>query len=461
MQRFSMSKLVEWKHSSRRKPLLLLGARQVGKTWLMNEFGKSHYERVAYIRFDKNNTMRAVFEQDYDLKRILLAIQVSVGFAIDPGSTLLIFDEIQTCPAALTALKYFCEEAREYHIIAAGSLLGVSAQHGTGFPVGKVDRMYLYPMTFTEFLLASGHNQLLQLLQNRDWPMVKVFQDKFIELLRYYYFVGGMPEVVDTFISTSDLTQVRELQMTLLSDFLADFGKHSPAELRPKIGKIWDSIPAQLAKENKKFVYSSIQSGMSSRELEPALRWLLDAGLALSVERVAKPAIPMSSYCDSAFKLFFVDVGLLAAKANLSAKAIIEGSRIFQEFKGALTEQYVLQQLVAETGLKPYYWSAKNGNSEIDFLVETDDQVIPIEAKAEQNLQAKSLKVFCKKFQSLTAIRTSMHHYFTQSVPHAVGDEASSNSSYTLIDLPLYGISQIQREIQDSSSARIHGVPGV
>lgn len=447
MQRFAMNKLVEWKENPRRKPLLLLGARQVGKTWLMNEFGKTCFKNIAYLRFDKNKPMHAVFERDCDIQRILLALQVQAGFPIDAKETLIVFDEVQACPAALTSLKYFCEDAREYHLIAAGSLLGVSDQHGTGFPVGKVDRMFLYPMTFAEFLNATGNEQLLQLIKKRDWQMIHDFEEKFADLLRYYYFVGGMPEAVDTFATYRDFTKVRAIHKALLADYLADFGKHAPVELKPKIEKIWDSIPAQLARENKKFIYGEVQRGLGTRELEPALRWLLDSGLITQTSRVSKPSAPLDAYCDGAFKMFFVDVGLLAAKANLSGRIIIEGHRIFQEFKGALTEQFVQQQLISESDFHPFYWTAGNGKSEVDFLVEDDAGMIPIEAKAERNLQAKSLKVFCEKFRPRVALRTSMHYYFKQSVPYPDTKDINLPAEYQLIDIPLYAISEIRNEI--------------
>lgn len=447
MQRFAMDKLLEWKGNPRRKPLLLLGARQVGKTWLINEFGKIYFKNVAYIRFDKNKPMHAVFERDYDIQRILLALQVQTGFPIDAKNTLIIFDEVQTCPAALSSLKYFCEDAREYHLIAAGSLLGVSDQPGSGFPVGKVDRMYLHPMTFGEFLSAMGNEQMLQLIKKRDWQLISDFADQLAEQLRYYYFVGGMPEAVDTFVSYRDFSKVRAVQKNLLADYLADFGKHAPLELKSKIEKIWDSIPAQLARENKRFVYSAVQNKAGARELEPALQWLLDSGLITQTKRISKPSVPLNSYCDGAFKVFFVDVGLLGAKTNLAARTIIEGNRIFQEFKGALTEQFVQQQLIAESEFQTFYWVAGNGKSELDFLVEDEDGIIPIEAKAERNLQAKSLKIFCEKFRPRAAIRTSMHHYFKQSVSHQDTKDAKSPNAYQLIDIPLYGISEIRNEI--------------
>ena len=448
MKRFAIEKLIEWKKSPRRKPLLLLGARQVGKTWLMDEFGKTCFKNTAYIRFDKNPLMRTVFERDYNITRIILAIQVQSGFPIDPEETLIVLDEIQSCPAALTSLKYFCEDAREYHVIAAGSLLGVGDQYGTGFPVGKVDRMYLYPMTFCEFLNAVDNGQMLNLIKSRDWQMLKDFEDKFADFLRYYYFIGGMPEVVDTFIATKDFFQVRNVQKTLLADFRDDFGKHAPPDLKSMIEKIWDSIPAQLAKENKKFIYGDVHKGFGARELEPALRWLLDAGLITQVRRVSKPAMPLDSYADGAFKVFFLDVGLLAAKANIVATAIIDGNRIFQEFKGALTEQYVQQQLLAELNLQSFYWSAGKDRAEVDFLIENENGIIPVEAKAKRNLQAKSLKAYCEKFRPHTAVRTSMHYYFRQSVSYHDSENKDLPREYQLVDIPLFAISEICREIE-------------
>ncbi len=447
MQRSAMKKLVEWQNSPRRKPLLLLGARQVGKTWLLKEFGKTCFRNTAYVRLDQNQQMRAVFERDYDISRILLSIQLQAGFAVVPGETLIILDEIQSCPAALTSLKYFCEEAPEYHVAAAGSLLGVGNQQGTGFPVGKVDRIYLYPMTFTEFLNATGNAPMLDLIRSRDWRMMRDFEDRFADLLRYYYFIGGMPEAVDTYVSTKDFKQVRSVQKTLLADFRDDFGKHAPPDQKPKIEKIWDSIPAQLARENKKFIYSDVQKGLGTRELEPSMRRLLDAGLITLVRRVSKPSLPLDSYEDGAFKVFFADVGLLAAKANLSATALIDGSRIFQEFKGALTEQYVQQQLLAESELHSFYWTSGKNRAEVDFLIENENGIIPVEAKAEQNLQAKSLKAFCEKFRPPAAVRTSMHHYYRQTISYPPSGDEKSPREYQLIDIPLFAVSEISGEL--------------
>ncbi len=446
MQRFAMKKLVVWKDSPQRKPLLLLGARQVGKTWLMKEFGKNYFKNVAYIRFDNNRQMQAAFQSDFDLDRIMRAIQLQCGFQVNPQDTLVIFDEIQSCPDALTSLKYFCEEAREYHIIAAGSLLGVGDQKGTGFPVGKVDRLYLYPMSFSEFLLADGNEQMLKLIQDREWELLKAFESKFTDQLRYYYYVGGMPEVVQSYVTYHDFNSVRTIQKALLNDFRDDFGKHAEKDMKPKIEKIWDSIPAQLSRENKKFIYSNVEDG-EKRKLEPALRWLMDAGLVTPNTRVSKPAYPLDAYKEDAMKVFFVDVGLLAAKANLNAKVLLDGNRVFQEFKGALTEQYVQQQLLAEFDIQSYYWTAGQNRAEVDFLIETDDSIVPLETKAERNLQSKSLRAYCDKFRPTLAIRASMHYHFSQTIPYAESQDKKMPKEFVLTELPLYCISVMLDEI--------------
>ena len=447
MQRFAIKHLLQWKQDPDRKPLLLLGARQVGKTWLMKEFGRLHFKKCAYVYLDRNRPMAEIFERDFDIKRIILALQIQTGIQITPGDTLIILDEIQACPAAVTALKYFCEDAREYHVIAAGSQLGISDLAGTGFPVGKVNRYYLHPMSFTEFLDASGANDLLQLLQIRDWGMLEAFHEKLSDLLRYYYFIGGMPEAVASFVSHQDFRKVRDIQLALLADYRDDFGKHAPKEVKPKIELIWDSIPAQLAKENRKFIFSKVRKGESSSTLEPALGWLKDTGLVSMVHRISKPALPLSSYRDeSFFKLYVLDVGLRAAASGLKARSIIDGNRIFQEFKGALTEQYVLQQLQSEFGMKPYYWTSKTGQAEVDFIVESNSGIVPVEAKAEKNLQAKSLKVYCAKNHPSVAVRTSMSHYFRQEISYPEISGPNSKQ-YTLLDLPLYALSQLGPEI--------------
>ncbi len=446
MQRTAIKKLIEWKNSPRRKPLILLGARQVGKTWLMKEFGRTYFQNVAYIRFDNNQPMQAVFKKDFDLASILSAIQLYCGFQPSASSTLIIFDEIQSCPEALTSLKYFCEEAREYHIIAAGSLLGVGSQNGTGFPVGKVDRLYLYPMSFSEFLLANDKEQMLDIILKRDWSLLSTFAEKLTEQLRYYYYVGGMPEVVQSFVANHDFQEARSIQKALLSDFRDDFGKHATWAIKPRIEKVWDAIPAQLSRDNKKFIYSNIDNG-SKRELEPALRWLMDAGLVTQNTMVSKPAAPLDAYKEDAMKVFFLDIGLLAAKTNLSSRVLLEGNRVFQEFKGALTEQYVHQQLLAEFDLHSFYWTAGQNHAEVDFLLESSAAIIPVEVKAERNLQAKSLKSYCEKFRPPLAIRSSMHHYYRQTLPYSAAPSQHLPTEYTLIDLPLYAIATLQNEI--------------
>ena len=355
--------------------------------------------------------MRETFSRDYDIARLLSALQLETGFKITPEDTLIIFDEIQACPAALTSLKYFCEDAPEYAIAAAGSLLGIAEHQWSGFPVGKVNRIYLYPMTFTEFLNAAGHDQFAELIAADDWDMLATFHAKLSDLLKYYYFIGGMPEAVASFIEFHDFQQVRQIQNQLLSDYSDDFEKHASKSTAAKIRMIWDSVPNQLAKENKKFMYSEVKESLRSRDLEDAMQWLLAAGMIYHVHNVSKPAFPLNAYRENAFKAFFLDIGLLAAKSNLNARTILEGNAVFQEFKGALAEQYVLQQIVAEFGSLPYYWSKKSPTQEVDFIIEQEENIIPLEVKAEKNLQAKSLKYYCRKYCPAKAVRLSMGNY--------------------------------------------------
>lgn len=432
MNRHATRQLEKWKNSPLRKPLLLLGARQVGKTWLMKEFGAQHFKRVAYIRFDQNERMRAAFERDYNIQRILESIQLEAGFKITPDDTLIILDEIQDCTSALTALKYFCEEAREYHIVAAGSLLGLQIHRGTGFPVGKVDIMQLHPMSFCEFLEANGHELYVDVLNRGGWQVITDFASSLEELLRLYYVIGGMPEAVQTYIDTRDFALVRRVHENLLSGYERDFSKHAPAAEVPRIAMIWNSIPEQLARENKKFVCKDVQPGLRMRNLECGIQWLMDAGLVSRISRITKPAFPPDAYRDGAFKLFFLDVGLLAAKVRLPVNVLLDGNRTFTEFKGALTEQYVLQQLLA-TGMQPYYWSASNSQAEIDFILQGGLDMVPLEVKAEQNLQSKSLKSFCKKFYTPKAVRLSMAPYREQDMP--LEDDGRV---CRLLNIPLY-----------------------
>ncbi len=412
MIRAAINDLIKWKNSSHRKPLIIKGARQVGKTWLMREFGRTHYEKCAYINFDNNERMESLFNGDIDIKRIITALQIETGITIEAKNTLIIFDEVQEVPRALTSLKYFCENAPDYHIIAAGSLLGVALHPGTSFPVGKVDFMTLYPLDFLEFMTATGNDNLVELLKSNDFEMVTSFKGKYIDLLKQYYYIGGMPEVVSRFIASNDYTTAREIQNKILMAYEQDFSKHAPNETVPRIRMLWTSIPSQLAKENRKFIYGLIRQGARAREYELAMTWLIDCGLIYKVSRVSKPDMPLMAYQDfNAFKLFVLDVGLLSAMSGLSLKSILENNKIFEEFKGALTEQYVLQQLITNSEIKPYYWSAERSTGEIDFIFQHDNDVVPLEVKAAENLQAKSLKNYCLKYNPKNAIRTSMSDY--------------------------------------------------
>ena len=430
MKRYAINRLQEWKEDPYRLPMIIRGARQVGKTWLMQEFGRTAFEQCAYINFDRNERMQNLFSGDFDVDRILRGLAIESGVEIDPENTLIILDEIQEVPAALQSLKYFCEDSRHrYYILAAGSLLGIAMHEGTSFPVGKVDSMELYPLSFTEFLSATGNEQLLGLLEQRDFEMVSAFRDKYIDLLRTYYFVGGMPAAVNAYLPKQSLTAVRRVQKRLISDYEQDFSKHAPTAVIPRIRMVWDGIPSQLAKENKKFIYSVLREGARAKDFELAIQWLIDCGLCCKVGRVTKGAVPLKAYQDiPAFKLYLGDVGLLAAMTDLDAKTLLKGNAIFTEFKGALTEQYVCQQLVSDLGATPYYWSAENSSGEVDFVLQHSGNVIPLEVKAEENLQAKSLKHFVAGNELPFGVRTSMSDYRRQE---------------KLINLPLYALSQL------------------
>ena len=359
MKRFALDRLKEWKDKKGRKPLIIRGARQVGKTWLMKEFGNTCFEKVAYVNFDSNTRMKQVFDGEITVERIILAISAETGVSIDSKNTLLIFDEVQEVPKALSSLKYFCENAPEYAIVAAGSLLGVALHKGTSFPVGKVDFMNLYPLSFQEFLCALGEERFVSILQGTDVEMVTMFKSKYIDRLREYYYVGGMPEVVQIYAETKDFNRVREIQKNLLNYYQQDFSKHAEVSLVPRLNLVWNSIPMQLAKENKKYIYGQVREGTRAKDFELAIQWLLDCGLIHKVHRVNKPSLPLKAYIDfNAFKIFLLDIGLLIAMADLDAQVIIDGNRIFTEFKGALTEQYILQQMIAEVGIEPYYFSS-------------------------------------------------------------------------------------------------------
>lgn len=431
MYRYKMNELLKWKNSPDRKPLIIRGARQVGKTWLMKEFGKNNYEKIAYINFDDNSRMRKLFEEDFDLDNIIRGFKIESGVNIEPENTLIILDEIQEVPKALKALKYFYETASNYHIVSAGSLLGVALHEGTSFPVGKVDFLDLMPLSFFEFIEAIGENDLLKILVENNFSMMKVFSTKLKQYLKLYYFIGGMPEVVNAYVKNGDLIEVRKIQKGLLEAYEQDFSKHAPSNVVPRIRQLWNNIPTQLAKENKKFIYGLVREGARAREYEIALSWLIDCGLVYQVNRVNTSKIPLSAYQDFvAFKLYLLDVGLMAAMSGLDAKAILEGDSIFEEFKGSLTEQYVLCQLKECTDLDIFYWSSDSGIAEIDFITQIDGVNVPIEVKANENLQAKSLKSFAQKYDSKINVRTSMSDYREES---------------WLINVPLYAIGNIEK----------------
>lgn len=426
MQRYALKHLIDWKNKKNHKPLVIQGARQVGKTWLMQEFGKKYYEQVAYINFDVDVKSKEIFDIDYDTERLIMDIGLATKTKINAENTLIIFDEIQECPRALTSLKYFRENAPQYDIIVAGSLLGVACYEGTGFPVGKVSFMNLFPLSFEEFLLAMGEERFVELLNKKDFKTIKLFNNKYEKLLKQYCYVGGMPEIVQDFVENKDFESVRNLQKEILSAYEEDFTKHIPTNTVAKIRLLWKSIPAQLSKENKKFIYGAAKEGARARDFEAALSWLINSGLVYRVNKITKPDLPITAYEDfNSFKLFVLDVGLLGAMTDLQADTIIDGNRIFEEFKGAIAEQYVLQQFKAIKDLPVFYWSNETSRAEIDFVIQIKSDVVPVEVKAERNLQAKSLKVYMEKFKPNYAIRTSMADY---------------KKTDNLIDLPLYGI---------------------
>ncbi|MCL2417114.1 MAG: ATP-binding protein [Bacteroidales bacterium] len=412
MKRTALQQLIEWKHRPDRKPLIIRGARQVGKTWLMKEFAKNEYDSYIYVNFEFDITLKTLFDEGLQPERILFNLKTFSGIDPKPQKTLIIFDEIQEVPLGLTALKYFCENAPEYHVVAAGSLLGLTLHHSVSFPVGKVQFLDMYPMDFIEFLYALKQDRFVELLKNKKFETITTFKSQYIEWLRQYYVVGGMPEAVASFVKNYDFDKVREIQKNILDQYESDFSKHAPNDIVPRIRLLWHSILPQLSKENKKFIYAKIKSGARAKEFELAMAWLQDCGLIKQVFCVNKPALPLKAYMDfSAFKLFMVDVGLMVAMSELDVKVILEGSRIFQEFKGALTEQFVFQQLSQNENLVIAYWVSDSLKAEIDLLVQYSNEIIPIEVKATENLQAKSLKVFCEKHNPKIAIRTSLSNY--------------------------------------------------
>lgn len=432
MYRLAIEELYKWKKSANRKPLIIEGARQVGKTWLMKEFGKEAYEKIVYINFDSNSRMKELFSSDLEISRIIMGLELYSGFKITPENTLIIFDEVQEVPRALSSLKYFYENAPEYHVICAGSLLGIALHRGTSFPVGKVDFLNLYPLSFKEFLMAVGKEKYVDLINCGDYEMMRAFKQDFIDSLKHYYFVGGMPEAVMSFARDKDFEEVRKIQKRILQAYEQDFSKHAPKESVPKLRALWNSIPSQLAKENKKFIYGLIREGARAKEYESAIMWLSDCGLVHKVSRVTSGHLPLKAYEDmKAFKMFVLDVGLLGCMVGLNKKILLDGNDLFVEFKGALTEQYVLQQLIVNPDLNICYYTNDNGSCEVDFLVDTGETIVPVEVKAEVNLRAKSLRVYSEKFSPDVAIRTSMLDYKKEA---------------WLVNLPLYAIENLTKE---------------
>ena len=434
MYRAVYDKLIEWSRSpvEDRKPLLMEGARQVGKTWLARELGRQEFENFIELNFEKQTALRSLFELDFDLGRILLAISAFSGKQVIPGRTLLFFDEIQWAPRGLLALKYFYDEMPLLHVVAAGSLLGVIDHEGDSFPVGKVTFLRVFPMTFREFLLATGRKNLLDVLDNPDRALWGIFHSQLEQSLRNYYYVGGMPESVSKFVSTGDYDKVRKVQKDLLLSYKSDFSKHPPKDIVPRMHLVWDSIPTHLGKENKKFIYSAIRPGARAKDFETAIQWLKDAGMVYKQTRVTAGELPLKGFEDeNDFRLFVVDIGLLGAMCSLGRLSLLDGTEFYKQFKGALTEQFVMQELICQEELEVYYWDPDTGHSQLDFVIQAEDRVIPLEAKAKHSLKAKSLKVFAGKYHPQRVYRTSL-------APYSKGEN--------LTEIPLYAISRICSE---------------
>lgn len=414
MERSIYSSLKKWKESPTRKPLILQGARQVGKTYILKEFGAREYSEVVYINCDDNNDMQNMFV-DYDVDRIIRSLSAISGVSIKPSTTLLILDEIQEVGRGLASLKYFCEKAPEYHVAVAGSLLGITLHEGTSFPVGKVDMLYMYPMDFEEFLLAMGKEQLVELLRSNSWTALTPLRGMLTELLRQYYFVGGMPEAVKAYVERGDIWEVRSIHSKIIDAYRNDMSKHVPKQQVQRINMVWNSIPSQLARDNKKFIYGALRKGARANDFEIAIQWLVDSGLVHKVHRISKPVVPLKFYEDMAsFKLFLLDCGLLGALSETPPEQILIGDNVFEEYKGAFTENYVLQQLKSLPRTFVYYYSNDNSTLEIDFVVQHEAHVIPIEVKAEENLRAKSLRQFVTDNSGLHGVRFSMSDYREQ-----------------------------------------------
>ena len=427
MYRTAIEKMKKWKNSRFRKPLIIEGARQVGKTWLMKEFGKQFYQQTVYVNFDSNKQMKDLFTSSLDIEKIIMGLEIYSDMSIFPENTLIIFDEVQEVPEALKSLKYFYENAPQYHIVCAGSLLGIALHNGTSFPVGKVDFLRLYPLSFDEFLLGTGNENLYKLLHSKNYDLINSFSEQFSYFLKQYYYIGGMPEAVMRFSESKNFDEVREVQKRILQAYEQDFSKHAPKDIVPKIRMVWNSIPSQLAKENKKFIYGLVREGGRAKDFETAIMWLNDCGLIHKVSRITTPHLPLKAYEDlKAFKLFLLDVGLLNCMTGISKHILLDGNDIFKEFKGSVTEQYVFQQLRTVSDYGIYYYTNDRNSCEIDLLVDDGEKVIPVEVKAEENLRAKSLKMYREKYNPSVCVRTSMANY--------------RNENNRLINLPLYCI---------------------
>lgn len=430
MRRYLYKDLLNWKKRDNRKPLIINGARQVGKTYLLQEFGHQEYDKMAFFSLDRSAMAASVFEQGTSVNEILLSLSAISNIDITPGNTLIVLDEIQNCPKALEALKYFCEDAPDYHIVVAGSLLGLSLHDGVSYPVGKVEELRLYPMNYIEFLEAVGKEKLAETLLSGNWAVISMLSEEYVRLLRQYYYVGGMPAAVLAFVEQKGLQAVRTIQQQIIRDYRRDFSKHAPSREVPRINMVWNSIPAQLAKENKKFIYGAVKKSSRAADFEMAIQWLIDAGLVYKVLRTSRPQMPLKFYEDlNAFKLFMLDVGLMGAMAETSAEAMLVNNSVFSEYKGAFTELYVLTQLKT-LGLPIYYHSVDNSTIELDFLVQLANRVVPIEVKAETNVKAKSMRLFIEKYPELTGVRISMLPYQQQQ---------------WLVNIPLYACSLLPK----------------
>lgn len=414
MERYLYAELEKWSHSESRRPLVLFGVRQVGKTWLLKEFGSRRYKNVAFVSFDRNDAAVQLMTAEKSAMKLLRGLSAITGVDILAGDTLVILDEIQDCPIALTRLKALAEDARDYHIAACGSLLGIALHEGVSYPVGQVDEMYLYPMTFGEFLLANGKGKMQDFLAENNWTMINAVSSEYIDLLRQYYYVGGMPAAVKAYVEGKGLNAVRTLQKQILDDYDRDFSKHAPARVVPRIRMVWQSIVSQLTKENKKFIFGAMKKGARASEFEEAIQWLTDAGIVYKVNRVNAVQMPLKFYEDrNAFKLFILDVGLMGAMADVPAGQVLVTDNIFKEFKGAFTEVYVMSQLQT-TDVPVYYHSVEKSRIELDFIIQLSDNVYPVEVKAEENVKAKSMKVFIHNNPHLKGIRISMKNYENQ-----------------------------------------------